>query len=483
MPSSDKLSRIPVGSGFTPGTVDLPEFVKAVVAHSGDRAAIQKAVNASPVRLGKASASEKTRSLPVEAAVQYGLIDKDDGFKATALAVELAALAPADLYRRFGQHIMHHHAGLRVVESIEHMRADGRKVTRNDLARHLSDHGFLVTEQNSGLTAMRGWLAEAGLFPKSGRGAGAWHPDPAVKASLVGLDDDTIAALAGLNDDQVAFARALARLDPTGWVAANSVRDLAEQADGVRMDRTSLPKSVLKPLADAGLIEYKAGGTTSGKSSQLRTTPSFRSDVLTPFLDHALKDLDAALSAYYRKRPDDIYTDLDSKDSHVKGQALEAFAVLVMRLLGLRFAGWRRRAEETGYAEVDVLMSGLFGAVPTTWQVQCKNTPAGTVRLEDVAKEVGLIPLTRATHVMVLANAPFTGDARRYANAIMQNSSVTIFLVGKDDFAAIRTDPANLGRILRTQAERIRDLKLNTGVWRERSSNSGHQDDQLGLTM
>lgn len=156
----------------------------------------------------------------------------------------------------------------------------------------------------------------------------------------------------------------------------------------------------------------------------------------------------------------------------------------VMRLLGLRFIGWRRRARQTtGNAEVDVLMAGLFGAAPTTWQVQCKNTPSVPVALQDVAKEVGLIPLTRATHILMLANAPLTRDARRYADAIMQNSSVTVFLLDRTDFEAVRESPANLGRILRTQDERIRDLKMATPVWREGDARGGPDQPTLGLPL
>lgn len=162
-----------------------------------------------------------------------------------------------------------------------------------------------------------------------------------------------------------------------------------------------------------------------------------------------------------------MFAALDAADKNEKGKALEAFAVYVMRLLGLRFVGWRKRSDATGQSEVDVLMSGLFGVVPTTWQVQCKNTPAGTVRLEDVAKEVGIAPLTRATHILLIANAAISRDARRFADATVQETALTVFLLDRDDFAAIRAEPATLARILKTQAARVRDLKMAAPVWRE----------------
>ena len=86
-----------------------------------------------------------------------------------------------------------------------------------------------------------------------------------------------------------------------------------------------------------------------------------------------------------------------------------------MRLLGLRFVAWRKRAaDETAHAEVDVLLAGTLGIVPTRWQVQCKNTPSGRVTLEDIAKEVGIAPVTKATVILIFANCPVTAPARNY---------------------------------------------------------------------
>ena len=471
----ERESRIPVGTQFSPGTVDLSAFVAAVVRHSADRDAIVAAVNAPPVRVKVRTKppTRRTASLPVEAAIQYGLVHGDT-YTATDLARTLTlATDDAAMYKTFARHILLNLGGLRVVEGAQEMHLDGRPVTGDALAQYLTDQGFRVSVHNTAINTMRMWLAKAGLFPETGRGDGAWRPDPKVKEDLVGMSDETIAALAALTPEQVAFVKALVRLDPQGWTPAADVRDLAEASEGVRIGRGSLPIEVLQPLQQAGLVDYQTGGTQGGKTSELRTTSAFRTEVLEPFLDRTLHDLDPALTAYYRERPAGIFSALLSTDTYVKGQALEAFAVMVMRLLGLRFVGWRRRADETGQSEVDVLMAGLFGSVSTTWQVQCKNTPSGSVRLEDVAKEIGLLPLTRATHVLVFANAPFTRDARRYADAIMQVTPVTVFLLDRKDFESVRASPANLGRILRAQAERIQELRLATPVWREGDSRGG----------
>jgi site-specific DNA-methyltransferase (cytosine-N4-specific) len=465
MPSNSKESRIPVGTGFSPNLVSLPDYVHAIVEHSGDEEAIEEAVNSSPVWIGdKTRTTRRTRRHPMEAGVQYGLLTEGD-YEATNLAKRLDQLNEDELYKEFARHILLNLGGLRVIGAVQEMDMEGRNITGDSLARYLTDQGFRVTEHNTAINTLRMWLSKAGLVPESGRSKDAWLPDLEVKEDLVGIDDDSISAIAGLTNEQIAFVKTLCRLEPDDWIAAANVRDLAEGALGVRFGRASLPNEVLRPLEDLGLIEFESGGTQSGKTSQLKLTSRFRSEVLEPFLERALPDLNRALTAYFRERPEDIYSALESNDKYVKGKALEAYTVYVMRLLGLRFLGWRRRAQETGFSEVDVLMGGTVGSLPNTWQVQCKNTPSSPIRLEDVAKEVGLLPLTHATHVLIIGNTSFTGDARAFAREVMLKSSVTIFLLDQDDFESIRRTPANIARILRQQGERIRDLRIRAPLW------------------
>jgi len=148
-----------------------------------------------------------------------------------------------------------------------------------------------------------------------------------------------------------------------------------------------------------------------------------------------------------------------SNDTFIKGQALEAYAIYLLRLLGLRFVDWRKRGQETGGAEIDAVMTGTIGAMAAVWQIQCKNTPGSTLRTDDVAKEVGLLPLTKATHILILVNGRISGDARRYADDVVRNSPTTIFLIDKGGFDQIKADPADLFRLLREQAERITRLR------------------------
>jgi hypothetical protein len=238
------------------------------------------------------------------------------------------------------------------------MIADGQRITGDTLAQHLTQQGFFVAEHNTAINTLRMWLAKAGVFPEGGRTAAAWTPDRDQIERLVGLNRANITALVSLTDEQRAFALALARRHPAPgeWIQADVIRDAAEATAGVRIGRASLPNAVLRPLQVAGFIDFQTGGTQSGKPSRLRATDRFDAEVLVPFLEHTASLLDPSLTEYLRRRPEDIRLSLDSRSKNIAGQALEAFAIQVMRTLGLAFEAWQRRAADTGWGEVDVLL-------------------------------------------------------------------------------------------------------------------------------
>jgi site-specific DNA-methyltransferase (cytosine-N4-specific) len=453
-------SAIPVGTQFSPALVDLRAFLQAAIQHSGNKSAMQAAVWSPPVRTTPRTAPTPRRaSLPLEAARQYGLLD--DEYKITDLGRSLAKLNSPELHDQFAKHILLHRGGLRIVQAAGEMLRDGRSVTGDSLAEYLTDHGFQVTIHNTAINSLRMWLERAGIFK-----AGGWEVDEDRLEALIGLNRTEIAALAGLSSEQQAFLLALCRINPADKYPAADVRELAEQILGRRIPRDSLPKRVLVDLRDLGYLEFTSRGTAGGKSAILRTTDRFRGEVLRDFLRDAVKTLDPVLTAYFLTTPADIYAELRSSDKVKRGKALEAYAIHIMRLMGFRFVGWRKRAKDsTGKAEVDVLMTGLFGNSPTRWQVQCKNTPTGSVDLEDVAKEVGLISLTKATHILIIANSRFTADARIFAKEVMRASPLTVFLMDRTDFEKVRRSPGALAAILRSQATDLARLERAPTMW------------------
>ncbi len=454
-------SAIPVGTQFSPRLFDLKPFIVTIMQHSGDKPAMERAIWAPPVRISpiKKIPTKRLSSLPLEAARQYGLLD--DEWNVTDLTRFLANLSGPALYEAFAKHILTNCGGLRVVEGAEQMAMDEPRThiptTGDSLAAYLSDQGFRVTIHNTAINTLRLWLEKVGIF---GSGSDSWKVNSYEKERLLGISNSEISALVNLSEEERAFLVALCRINPNEPYLAATVREMAETIIGHRMDRSSLPK-LMQPIKDAGFIDFESGGTKSGKSAKVWTTSRFKSDILEPFLTRAIEQLDVHLTDYYQRDFEQIYRDLDSDDTFVKGQALEAYTIQIMRMLGLRFIQWRLRAkDQTGGAEVDAILGGVLSTTPTRWQVQCKNTPSGQVHLNDVAKEVGLLPLTKATQILMIANCRFSKDAITYAREVMKHTPTTIFLLDKEDFAEIRkTGGGALTRILASKAHDAASLE------------------------
>lgn len=458
-----EASRIPVGTQFSPDLLSLPHLVAALIANAGDRQAITDAIGSPPVRKERQpdGGTRRTRSLPVEAAVQYGLLAKES-LTPTTLTHSLALLSEEEQYKQFAKHILLECGGLRVVQATQEMLGDGHVITGDSLARYLTSQGFPVTEHNTAINSLRMWLSKAGVFPSTGRGTPAWTADFVAVESLLALGSDDIAILSALSNEQKAFALTLARrlLNPDEWTSASVVRDATESLTGLRIDRSSLPNAVLKPLAAAGLIEYRTKGTRGGKTSELRVTDAFTNECLIPFLERTSETLDPIATAYLRKRPADVHAGLESKDKHVAGNALEAFAVQIMRTLGLRFEAWQKRASETGWGEVDVLLSGVIGCIPTRWQVQCKNT-VQPLSHEVIAREVGLLASTKATHIVFFSRGARTRNAGNYILDAMKKHGVPVYVLDGVLYDRVITEPLALPAELRRQANEL----VQRGWW------------------
>lgn len=467
-------SQIPVGSQFAPTLIDLPPFLSAIVQHSGDKEALQEAIFSAPVHFQRTNvpSSRRTASLPLEAAVQYELLTPRE-YRATDLARGLEGRLPDETYRRFAAHILLNLNGLRVLQGIEQMQADleaglsSEPVNGDSLARYLTANGLRVTEHNTAINSMRLWLAKASIFPNVRHGRNAWVINRSVLDDLLGIPGATLANIEQLDVFQRSFLLALCRVNPSGWLRASDLRDYAEATDeaGIRFNRGSLPSQVLEPLHAAGFIEWRSRGTTGGKSAELRTTSEFQSRPLAQFLERTSQGLDPVVTRYYHMRPNDIYESLDSVNTSEKGQALEAYAIHLMRLLGLKLVEWRKRARDsTGRAEVDALMAGVLGGIATTWQVQCKNTRT-SVDLEDIAKEVGVVAITRATHILFATRSSFTRDAREFASRVTEESSLSLYLFDASDFSSIKDNAANLGPLLLKQSRRILEQRMSRPAW------------------
>ncbi|MGH2764964.1 MAG: restriction endonuclease [Actinomycetota bacterium] len=147
----------------------------------------------------------------------------------------------------------------------------------------------------------------------------------------------------------------------------------------------------------------------------------------------------------------------DSLSTDRRGKALEGVALQLARALGLRFVAWRRRAHETGGAEVDLIAAQANGRF-AIWQIQCK---VGSIRSRDVVdREVGVAQPLKS-NVILFVTAGTVGEAvRDAAETHMKATGLNIIFLDGDDL-----DTVTAGRSPAQAVDRefARVAKVRTG--------------------
>ena len=383
----------------------------------------------------------------------YGLIqfaNNGQNYSVTDLAPELLALkdTPDAVHRRFAIHILTKLEGLLLARLIENIRARGEQVTLEYLGEELNDLGIKIPPNSTYISTMREWLAQSGVFRSVG-----YEVNWDVVYDLLKVDADTIDELYQLSPEQKHFLLSLLSLDVQEFTPSNKIAEHTRSVYKIRLTTKNLVKDVLEPLANLSLIETQK--TTAGRGAKphlIRLTEKAKQEILQPFIQN-LASITELTSADLNRPFEAVVADLKSEDKHVRGIALELFAVWIIRLLGLRFSRWRlRHWEATGGGEVDVLAAS-DKIIYNRWQIQCKNQ-RNKVGVDVIAKEVGLTFLTKADVVMVITTSKFASDAVNYANQINDVSRYYVILLEDEDVRRIAEDRTRVVEILNIKARR-----------------------------
>lgn len=215
---------------------------------------------------------------------------------------------------------------------------------------------------------------------------------------------------------------------------------------------------MLEPLASADYITIVNPSKVTGKPFLIYRTEKFANEYLNALVD-ALANTGLAVRQLLRKSLSEILQELQSEDTGKKGKALEALAFYFMRLLGLEFKAWRKRAKKTSGFEVDVIVEGAR-LVFSRWQIQCKNTPDNAVPLEDIAKEVGLSLQLKSNVILMITTGRFSKDALEYADEMMQTTHLNIVTFDQKDLRVLTQSPLAIVGILNKKARRVMELKV-----------------------
>lgn len=367
-------------------------------------------------------------------------------YKSTDLLKHLQACPDEDSrHKEFARHILINLSGTDYLKAIESVMQRGEDPTLSTVILQLNEMGYELATNSIYPSTMKQWLKKAGLF--EGDDKIAWD----IFHEITGIDRELMDALYKLNPFQKYFLLSLLEMNPSESIAWPEVVQHTATTKRLNYDMKLFPKTVLEPLIEAGFIKMDKTTTGRGaKPNKVRLTKLGNSNFLEPFVNN-LSCLVGIDSAELNRPFEEILIEVDDPDKHVKGRALELLAIWIIRMCGLRFIDWRKRDAETGKGEVDV-MAASDTFVYNRWQIQCKNTKS--VDIDIVAKEVGMIFLTRADIVMIITTGVFTSAATNYADSICNRSRYYVILIDGNHLKLIRENKTNLVPILNKIAKR-----------------------------
>lgn len=454
-----KQTDLPFGDAFGPGQLETDEdaapelaiILKLVEEYEGnsekfDRSIAERFFQDSPDPLNRA----KNVRLGI-GPVGYQITDED--FEFTDLGTKLYDLRndPEAMYDRFARHILLNLHGLKGIEIVEDLEAEGRRTVNANVKQEFRDqYDFHIDETSNHWSQMRAWMAKAGIVNTRSH---IYDIDRSKIEELIGVSQDDLLQLDGLTTEQQAFLRALALINPRKQVRGSVIKQVAEEAYGVRISQSNISKKTLDPLKDAGYIDWEH---RDGKSNRIETTGKFESDVLKPLLA-GLAQRTGVPRRVLRQSFDEILEKMDAESTHQKGVALETLAIKLGRLLGLDFVGWRVRGEATNGSEVDVVMDDV-GKAFARWQIQCKNMK-DTLKTKHVAREVGITRTLQTNVLLMIARGGVSSDARQFATQVMQHENISIVFLDDDDLGQLDERLDHLLDTLRGQSRRIQRIK------------------------
>lgn len=457
MPGRRK-SDLPFGSQFSPAQIDLPRVLELLDVHGVATPEFTEAIRQEYFSSHAQGNLKQQRELAknVRLALRgYGIISDDDS--PTAFGKELLSSRAdrARLYPLLGRHVLLNLRGVELLRAVSDMKTARLETKLVDIARELERRGIHVPESGTHISSMREWLAVVGVLDQQ------WNVNEEELRKLIGHGLLELDELGRFTPEQRAFVQALAAIPGEGPFNSADVARLATARYHAVYDPKNLRYQVLFPLRDAGYLEVtKSTSGRGAKAHMVKPTSKFNREFIVPVLQALAKA--ANVPPDILRRPlNEIVVDLNNPKKDVKGKALELLAAYLCRILGLQIVGWRLRSNETGGQEVDVIADGT-NFVFLRWEIQCKNTK--TVSSDDVAREVGVALGNHAGVVLMITTGRFTEPGRKYANRILQTTSMNVILLDGSDLKEIVGNPAAAGRVLGRHAKRIMGLKRSEGI-------------------
>ena len=429
--------KLPNMNEFSPGVLEdnnVRHLIALLAPIEGDKSAMVAKIASSYAKI-KATPAEGQRKARANNVLigmsQCGLLEKDGEDVAprfTELAKELFASSsdePANA--RFARHLLEHCHGLELVDVVGVIRARGEAVTLQAIRDELRARGFVVTENEGNAAKIRQWLESTGVVDKG------WNIQDNLLHGLIGAESSVLAKWNGLTRAQRAFleqTRFQAAHHSGEWMPVRHIKKVTESAHG----RTIFPEGrlraeVIEPLAADGWIETRGTGDgRGGDSGDIRALAQL-ADVKVSLPVDGVSGIPADLRDKLSIPLEQIFADLGSENTGVKGLALELLALRLTRDIGLFPVCFRERSAKTHGAEVDLVANGVHLHY-SRWLLQCKNTEK--VDVHDIAKEVGMAVVLKAHVIVLVTTGRFTRAVRTFADGLAGSSAHQVILIDAD---------------------------------------------------
>lgn len=445
-------NELPFGTQFSPEQISLRRLLELAQEYHGKTN--QEFVEQIAQEFFAQKASSKKLAGNTSISLKsYGLVAGKNTIEITEIGRNLLSITDDEkLKKEFAKHILLNLNGLIFIETLRQMHLNGDRLTNANINIALIHQGFKLQQTSNNAQVMKLWLSQAGIILND------WKVNEAALKELLGIESRDIALFKGLSPEQYYFLLALCNAASDKPLVATDVRNLASASYNVNFDEKTFAAKVIKPLHGKGLIvARKTTGGRGAKPYMVELTEQTKQEAVEYLLKQFKDQVGNALADAYCKTFSDLRSEIDSEDTYVKGLALEAFAIKVMRIIGLNFIRTRYRDIQIGGAEVDVLFDST-GLLYSRWQVQCKNTLKVDINM--VAKEVGLAHMLKSNVIVIMTTGHLTSEAQMYVRRVMEEMNLCVLVLEKEEIDRIISNPPSIADIFNCQSEEAKKIKI-----------------------
>lgn len=439
---------LPFGTQFSPNQIDLPRLLQLVSENEGAETA--PLIDAIVTAFFSDKAEHERRSIAgncKNSLVAYGIMETGGGVHFTEFGRQLHGIDDeSEQCEKLVKHILKNLNGMVLIDTLRSMKRDGERINKETVAQK-----FDLSPTSNHVQVMKLWLNKGGVLQ-------GWRIDEHRLSELTELTETEFRLLKTLTSEQYYFLRALCNTNTLDLQKAADIRRLATATYGIGFVQSSFSQAVIQPLQQKGLIEVQRATEGHGARTPLiKMTELTMREIVLPILQQLEGRTESEVVEYLQKPLSELRADMNSENTHLKGLALEAFAIKIMRIIGLDFIQTRLKGNETAGAEVDVLFDSSR-LLYTRWQVQCKNT--NRVSLDQIAKEVGLSHVLRTNAIVIMTTGTVSETAREYANQIMRAMNLCIIIVEGADIDAIIAEPTKILDIFNRESLNAKHIKV-----------------------